>query len=87
MEWSFAQHEMKKLTAAGREVCEACGPSPFCVHVDGNHKLYRYKTGNSSIRPYHEGTIIKGSAEVASHLQRLDAIKSVSTLTLYCHLR
>ena len=82
MEWSFAQHETKKLTAASRETCEACGTTPFSVHIDGNHKLYRYRSSNNSLRPYHHGTVIKEHGEVDGHLRKVDSIKSVGILLL-----
>ena len=69
---------MKRLTSAAGDICEACGPSPFCIHVDGNHKLYRYKTSDNNLRPYHAGTVIQEPAEVDAHLRKLDGIRSVS---------
>ncbi|XP_057310545.1 uncharacterized protein LOC130648507 [Hydractinia symbiolongicarpus] len=43
-EWKYGQHELDKLTTVPIFSCPACDQHQQSCHVDGNNKLYRYKT-------------------------------------------
>ena len=63
--------EARKLTGWNPMICQACGPEPACIHVDGNAKLYRYKSAGGAVeseRPYLENICIFNKAAVDSHI-------------------
>ena len=66
--------------------CDACGPMPMCVHVDGNAKLYRFKSAGANAdngterRPYHENTCIASKEDVDAHVEKLTSIGKVRQL-------
>lgn len=43
-EWKFCSHEINKLQFKDLMVCPTCATYQHSVHVDGNAKLYRYKS-------------------------------------------
>lgn len=79
-EWSYMGYELDRLVGIDRTMCEACGPSPRAVHVDGNFKLYRYRSAGradaSSV--YHNGTIIEDRAAVDAHVRKVDSVTKVT---------
>ena len=82
-EWSYMIHEARRVVGHDDLQCGACGPTPMCVHVDGNSKLYRYKSAGASgnnqweRRPYHENTCIARKADVDAHVKTLSKIGKV----------
>ncbi|MED6240916.1 hypothetical protein ATANTOWER_031648, partial [Ataeniobius toweri] len=44
LEWSYAKFEVERLFQVHRFQCPACTPSMLAVAVDGNRKLYRFKS-------------------------------------------
>lgn len=43
-EWKFCQFELDKLRCLDWMECPACSDCQHSVHVDGNMKLYRFKS-------------------------------------------
>ena len=43
-EWKFCTHEFNLLQFKDLMVCPTCSTYQHSVHVDGNAKLYRYKS-------------------------------------------
>ena len=78
-EWSYIQYEMDRLMGSDYGVCEACGPKPHCIHIDGNFKLYRYRSAGDAgtDTAYHLGNLIEEQAAVTAHVAKLDTIKKV----------
>ncbi|XP_043227996.1 uncharacterized protein LOC122384523 [Amphibalanus amphitrite] len=81
-EWSYMVFEARRVVGHEDFQCHACGPKPMCVHVDGNGKLYRFKSagGDTDRRPYHDGSCIASKEDVDAHVERLASIGKVSTL-------
>ena len=79
-------HEARRVVGHDDLQCGACGPTPMCVHVDGNSKLYRYKSAGASgnnqweRQPYHENTCIARKADVDAHVKTLSKIGKVRLL-------
>ncbi|XP_035006830.1 uncharacterized protein LOC118103835 [Hippoglossus stenolepis] len=44
LEWTYAKFEVEKLSQVQHFQCPACTPSMLAVAVDGNRKLYRFKS-------------------------------------------
>ncbi|KAG7499900.1 hypothetical protein JOB18_002397 [Solea senegalensis] len=44
LEWAYAKFEVEKLSQVQHFQCPACTPSMLAVAVDGNRKLYRFKS-------------------------------------------
>lgn len=44
LEWIYAKFEVERLSQVQHFQCPACTPSMLAVAVDGNRKLYRFKT-------------------------------------------
>ncbi|XP_059370900.1 uncharacterized protein LOC132108245 [Carassius carassius] len=44
LEWAYAKFEVDKLSQVQHFQCPACTPSMLAVAVDGNRKLYRFKS-------------------------------------------
>ncbi|KAA8585669.1 hypothetical protein FQN60_004363, partial [Etheostoma spectabile] len=44
LEWAYAKFEVDKLSQVQHFQCPACTPSMLAVSVDGNRKLYRFKS-------------------------------------------
>lgn len=44
LEWSYAKFEVERLSQVHQFLCPACTPSMLAVAVDGNRKLYRFKS-------------------------------------------
>ncbi|XP_043188292.1 uncharacterized protein LOC122363277 isoform X2 [Amphibalanus amphitrite] len=78
-EWSYMVFEARRVVGHEDFQCHACGPKPMCVHVDGNGKLYRFKSagGDTDRRPYHDGSCIASKEDVDAHVERLASIGKV----------
>ena len=72
-------YELDRLVGINRINCEACGPSPRAVHVDGNFKLYRYRSAGraDASSAYHNGTLIEDKAAVDAHMRKVDSVAKV----------
>lgn len=84
-EWSYMEFEARRVVGYQDFQCDACGPVPMCVHVDGNAKLYRFKSAGTSAewtetRPYHESTCIASKEDVDKHVERLASVGKVRKL-------
>jgi len=44
LEWAYAKFEVDKLSQVQHFQCPACTPTMLAVAVDGNRKLYRFKS-------------------------------------------
>ncbi|ROJ66258.1 hypothetical protein DPX16_16521 [Anabarilius grahami] len=44
LEWAYAKFEVDKMSQVQHFQCPACTPSMLAVAVDGNRKLYRFKS-------------------------------------------
>ena len=44
LEWTYAKFEVEKLSQVQHFQCPACTPSMLAVAVDGNRKLYRFRS-------------------------------------------
>ncbi|XP_043242318.1 uncharacterized protein LOC122391992 isoform X2 [Amphibalanus amphitrite] len=79
-EWANMEFELQRLMDADLMSCEACGPEPACVHVDGNFKLYRYRSsGDSSMSSaYHTGTFLHDGDAVKNHAAKLAPISKTT---------
>ncbi|KAK1875419.1 Serine/threonine-protein kinase Nek5, partial [Dissostichus eleginoides] len=44
LEWTYAKFEVKRLSQVQHFQCPSCTPSMLAVAVDGNRKLYRFKS-------------------------------------------
>ena len=58
--------EARRVVGIDDFECVACGPTPMCIHVDGNSKLYRFESagrnsedGLEAKQPYHDTCIAK----------------------------
>ena len=73
-------YELDRLVGIDRTTCEACGPSPMAVHVDGNFKLYRYRSAGraDASSAYHSGTIIDDRTAVDAHMRKVDSVAKVT---------
>ena len=69
-EWSYMTFAAQKLAGRDPMICPACGPQPPCIHIDGNAKLYRYKSagGASTLKPYMQDVCIFNNASVDAHV-------------------
>ena len=70
-------------------VCEACGPEPQLVHLDGNAKLYRYRSSGSGdvSSAYHRGTFIEDSVAVDAHFDKTKDVTKVNHKRKLPHFR
>ncbi len=50
LEWAYAKFEVDKLSQVQHFQCPACTPSMLAVAVDGNRKLYRFKSQPGCVR-------------------------------------
>ncbi|XP_043232044.1 uncharacterized protein LOC122386681 isoform X3 [Amphibalanus amphitrite] len=84
-EWTCIQFELQGLQGSDFMACEACGAEPRCVHLDGNAKVYRYRSSGSSEMEsaYHVGTFIEDRDAVNAHV---DKMKSVTKTSNRCGL-
>ncbi|XP_043246029.1 uncharacterized protein LOC122393759 isoform X2 [Amphibalanus amphitrite] len=79
-EWTCVQFELQGLQGSDYMECEACGADPKCVHLDGNAKLYRYRSSGSSevSSAYHVGTFIADKTAVDAHVTKLSGVTKTS---------
>ena len=79
-EWSYMVYELDQLVGSDYTGCEACGPTPMCVHVDGNFKLYRYRSAGDAdpTKPYHAGNLIEAQDVVDAHVAKMANFSKVS---------
>ncbi len=50
LEWAYAKFEVDKLSQVQHFQCPACTPSMLAVAVDGNRKLYCFKSQPGCVR-------------------------------------
>ncbi|XP_041825540.1 uncharacterized protein LOC121629810 [Melanotaenia boesemani] len=65
LEWSYAKFEVERLSQVNHFQCPACTPSMSAVAVDGNRKLYRFKS-QPGPNGFFEGVFLAKDAEVTS---------------------
>ncbi|XP_029916449.1 uncharacterized protein LOC115365531 [Myripristis murdjan] len=65
LEWSYAKFEVERLSQVHHFQCPACTPSMLAVAVDGNRKLYRFKS-QPGPNGFFEGVFLAKDAEVTS---------------------
>ncbi|TKS88108.1 hypothetical protein D9C73_022232 [Collichthys lucidus] len=65
LEWAYAKFEVDKLSQVQHFQCPACTPSMLAVAVDGNRKLYRFKSQPGS-DGFFDGVFLANDAEVSS---------------------
>ncbi|XP_043225461.1 uncharacterized protein LOC122383261 isoform X2 [Amphibalanus amphitrite] len=80
-EWSYMTFAAQKLAGWDPMICPACGPQPSCIHVDGNAKLYRYKSAGdaSTLKPYMQDVCIFNNASVDAHVAETESCNSESS--------
>lgn len=78
-EWKYGQHELEKLMKIPIFSCPACNGKQHSCHVDGNSKLYRYKTsGKRNGDSYYKDLFISSNEIVNNRLESLDYSKQKS---------
>ncbi|KAK7128351.1 hypothetical protein R3I94_016806 [Phoxinus phoxinus] len=65
LEWAYAKFEVDKLSQVQHFQCPACTPSMLAVAVDGNRKLYRFKS-QPGPDGFFDGVFLASDAEVSS---------------------
>ncbi|XP_058494830.1 uncharacterized protein LOC131465891 [Solea solea] len=65
LEWAYAKFEVEKLSQVQHFQCPACTPSMLAVAVDGNRKLYRFKS-QPGPDGFFDGVFLASDAEVSS---------------------
>ncbi|KAL1267089.1 hypothetical protein QQF64_002764, partial [Cirrhinus molitorella] len=65
LEWAYAKFEVDKLSQVQHFQCPACTPSMLAVAVDGNRKLYRFKS-QPGPDGFFDGVFLANDAEVSS---------------------
>ncbi|KAK0149829.1 hypothetical protein N1851_009422 [Merluccius polli] len=65
LEWAYAKFEVDKLSQVQHFQCPACTPSMLAVAVDGNRKLYRFKS-QPGPDGFFDGLFLASDAEVSS---------------------
>ncbi|CAH3160482.1 unnamed protein product [Porites evermanni] len=69
-EWKFCQFELEGLQGLDWVKCPTCSIFQHSCHVDGNMKLYRYKSSGSQRRPsYYANIFIANKCKVDNHLK------------------
>ncbi|KAL2102430.1 hypothetical protein ACEWY4_001598 [Coilia grayii] len=65
LEWEAARYEVDTLTREDHFNCPACSPDMLAVSVDGNRKLYRFKTAaRSEEKAIFDGVFIANDGDV-----------------------
>ncbi|KAK3745571.1 hypothetical protein QZH41_009877, partial [Actinostola sp. cb2023] len=78
-EWKFCQHELNLLSYQDWMKCPPCSISQHSCHVDGNMKLYRYKSSGMERRPsYFKYIFVADKKEVDNHLKEIYSKQSKS---------
>ncbi|XP_023816114.1 uncharacterized protein LOC111948256 isoform X1 [Oryzias latipes] len=65
LEWSYAKFEVERLSLVHHFKCPACTPSMLAVAVDGNRKLYRFRS-QPGPDGFFDGVFLAKDTEVAS---------------------
>ncbi|XP_034556273.1 uncharacterized protein LOC117824805 isoform X2 [Notolabrus celidotus] len=65
LEWTYAKFEVERLSQVQHFQCPACTPSMLAVAVDGNRKLYRFKS-QPGPNGFFDGVFLAKDAEVTS---------------------
>ncbi|KAM8851628.1 uncharacterized protein ACB058_010793 [Synchiropus picturatus] len=72
LEWSYAKCEVERLSEVDELRCPVCTPSMLAVSVDGNRKLYRFKS-HSGPNGFFEGVFLVNGTEVTSFVNHIRA--------------
>ncbi|XDV14312.1 hypothetical protein PO909_014584 [Leuciscus waleckii] len=70
LEWAYAKFEVDKLSQVQHFQCPACTPSMLAVSVDGNRKLYRFKS-QPGPDGFFDGVFLANDAEVSSFVDHI----------------
>ncbi|XP_028410581.1 uncharacterized protein LOC114533276 isoform X3 [Dendronephthya gigantea] len=71
-EWKYCQYELNKLRHINWMECPACEQQQHSVHMDGNMKLYRYKSAGIRKRDcYYGDAFIASNEKVQHHLCKI----------------
>ncbi|KAK5895521.1 hypothetical protein CgunFtcFv8_009208 [Champsocephalus gunnari] len=65
LEWTYAKFEVERLSQVQHFQCPSCTPSMLAVAVDGNRKLYRFKSLPGPCG-FFDGVFLAKDAEVSS---------------------
>ncbi|XP_062414077.1 uncharacterized protein LOC134122785 isoform X1 [Pungitius pungitius] len=65
LEWIYAKFEVERMSLVQHFQCPACTPSMLAVAVDGNRKLYRFKS-QPGPNGFFDGVFLAKDAEVSS---------------------
>ncbi|XP_044171275.1 uncharacterized protein LOC122955576 isoform X2 [Acropora millepora] len=69
-EWKFCMYELQNAQDVSWMECPACSLNQHSCHVDGNMKLYRFKSSGIQKRPcYYGAAFISQKNEVDSHIK------------------
>ncbi|XP_063042496.1 uncharacterized protein LOC134436995 isoform X2 [Engraulis encrasicolus] len=73
LEFYYCQYEQEQQTGEASLSCPACHPDMVAVAVDGNRKLYRFKSRSacSADKPYFDGVFVAEDAAVADFVGTL----------------
>ncbi|XP_034738953.1 uncharacterized protein LOC117951366 isoform X1 [Etheostoma cragini] len=71
-EWAAVQYEVDAICKEKQFSCPACTPAMLAVSVDGNRKLYRFKsTARSEERPIFDGVFIANDEDVTRFVDQV----------------
>ncbi|XP_028456560.1 uncharacterized protein LOC114570425 isoform X2 [Perca flavescens] len=71
-EWAAVQYEVDAICKEDQFSCPACTPAMLAVSVDGNRKLYRFKsTARSEERPIVDGVFIANDEDVTRFVDQV----------------
>ncbi|XP_028412158.1 uncharacterized protein LOC114534881, partial [Dendronephthya gigantea] len=70
-EWKYCQYELNKLRHINWMECPACEQQQHSVHMDGNMKLYRYKSAGMKRDCYYGDAFIASNEKVQHHLCKI----------------
>ncbi|XP_014677256.1 PREDICTED: uncharacterized protein LOC106817122 [Priapulus caudatus] len=71
-EWSFCRDKLLSVTQGTSLECPACTPHQHAAHIDGNHKLYRFKSvPRGSEESYFHDTFIDRDTLVDSFVEKV----------------
>ncbi|TKS92484.1 hypothetical protein D9C73_025314 [Collichthys lucidus] len=72
LEWAYAKFKVDKLSQVQHFQCPACTPSMLAVAVDGNRKLYRFKSQPGCVTfMYNEMLTVQRITEATKDLEKL----------------
>ncbi|KAK5933254.1 hypothetical protein CgunFtcFv8_013749 [Champsocephalus gunnari] len=72
LEWTYAKFEVERLSQVQHFQCPSCTPSMLAVAVDGNRKLYRFKSQPGPCG-FFDGVFLAKDAEVSSFVDYIHA--------------